>query len=221
MKTDEKTRMSVKFEVVTLADPIDKLVEYDRNRSVKVRFDPKPGSFLELDQAQLNRLGSETQMAYSIARDENFELSKETDVSAKETEVLARIKKGADVSSATKRLEIRHKLNGFVYRWIRPDMVDEWLDMRGYVVVQDGPERTMANSTGEGPHVISRDGKPELTLVRRSIELADAAKIAQKERRKRLKMELEDKGKAGIEQAGFKLVDDGTPGDFKPIRSQE
>lgn len=215
----ESTIMSVNYERITLADGMEKLLQYDRDREKKVRFDPKPENFLELDQAQLNRLSSETQIAYSIAREENRELSDEQKV--READVLTTIKAGYESQNATKRLEIRGGREGYVYEWVTPDMVDDAVDSRGFIIVQNGPERTMSNPSGRGPHIISRNGSAELTLIMRTVELHKAARRAKRAAGIRRRELAGKQGAAQIENAGFRSVDDGTRGDFAPIRSTE
>lgn len=217
IKTPETAQKSVKFEVVSLATPFPDVVRYDRDRSVRVRFDANPGSFIELTPGQLNQLGQESQLAYSIARDEHTARVEESGEESVE-DVIARIKTGYEGGNAAKRVEIRNERAGFKYRWIRPDMVDEYLADKGYTIVQNGPERTMANPSGKGPHIIARDGATELTLVMRSVQLERVDRDAKRAASKKLRDETDQGHEAAMQRDGFTPVTDGTPGNFAAIR---
>lgn len=212
--------MSVKFDVVTTDFTYEDLLKLDqetrRDRNRRIRFSASPSEFLELDEAQVGKLSGETQMAYQIAREEHKDLLAEHEA-PDEAEARAHIKAGYQSGRATKRLEIRNQRPGFVYQWIRPDMVDEFVDVRGYQIVKDGPERTMANPTGVGPHVITKEGKSELTAVMRPVEVDTMARNEKKNRNRRIRESADGAGAAAVERDGFHSIDEGTKGNFSPI----
>lgn len=216
--------MSVKFDVVTVATTFDDLVELDRevrkDRNRRLRFSAKPSEFLKLDDDQLGRLSQDTQMAYTIAREEYQELY-EAGADPTTQEALEHIKAGYQSGRAKKRLEIRNQRKGFVYQWVRPDMVDEFIDVRGYRIVKDGPERTMANPSGVGPHVITKEGKAELTAVMRPVDLDKAARAEKKRKNSEIRRQVDEAGQAAVERDGFHSVDEGMRGSFSPISDRE
>lgn len=229
--------MSVKFETVTVATPMTQLVEWDRDKDVKVRFDPKPLQFRKLSDEELQKLSVQAREAYAIAREENTELARED--ADREADIVANIQAGYESGHAGKRLEIRMadtgeivkpgkpvskgQRAGYLYQWIRPDMVDDYRDTKGYHVVKDGPERTMANPTGKGPHVISRNGKAELALVMRTVKLDKVARDAKRKRNSEYREAVDQSGIAAVERSGFQGFGDGRQGDFRPVsdRSDE
>ena len=206
--------MSVKFEVATVATTIDKLLEWDKQPGTRIRFKVDGHEFLKLNASELKQLSSETRLAYDIAREERAatEQTNRTD----EDNLLASIKAGYESGSATKRLEIRNQQKGFVYKWLTPDMVDEYM-AKGYQIVKDGPETTMANPEGKGPHVISREGRNELVAVMRSVKLEQASRDAKRKRGAELRAQVDSGHEALVERDGFNAVNDGTRGSFKSV----
>jgi hypothetical protein len=215
--------MSVKFEVVTVATSFDDLLELDKkikqDPNTRIRFSASPSEFLKLTEGQIGRLSGDTQMAYSIAREEHKDLT-DSSLNEEEQSALEMIKSGYQSGRAKKRLEIRNKRKGFVYQWIRPDMVDEFVEVRGYRIVKDGPERTMANPNGRGPHVITKEGKAELTAVMRPVEVDRVAKAEKKRRNMQARRDADMAGAAAVERDGFHSVDEGTRGRFAPISEE-
>lgn len=190
------------FTVVTVDDTFEKIVELDTQKK-RLRFDPTPGRFHKLSSEEVSKLSAMSKFAYDVARDENRDLQDAQ--RAEEEDLLELVRVGATMGRATHRLHIDGQQKGQVYRWIRPDEQNEFLARnRGWVIVKDGPERTLQNETGRGAHIIGTKGSEELILVKRSEAVHKAEKQALKERKLSARRLADERYKEDIERAGVK-----------------
>lgn len=196
------TKKLDQFTVVTVDDSFEKIVELDQAKK-SIRFSAKPGEFKELTTGEVKQLSEMTKFAYNVARDEWRDLADAE--RAEEEHLLELIRVGETMGRATQRLNIDGQQKGMVYRWIRPDEQRDYLaPNRGWKIVKDGPERTLQNQTGRGPHVIGTKGSEELILVKRSEAAHRAEKEARKEKKRAARVQLDDKYREQIDRRGLK-----------------
>lgn len=196
------TKKLDQFTTVTVDDSFEKIVELDTKKQ-KLRFDPSPDKFKALSAEEVKQLSAFSKFAYEVARDEYQDL-KDAE-RAEEEDLLETIRVGATMGRARQRLHIDGQQKGTVYRWIRPDEQRDFLaPNRGWKIVKDGPERTLQNQTGRGPHIIGTKGSEELILVKRSEAAHMAEKTAKKEKKRADRQSLDDKYREEIERRGAK-----------------
>lgn len=211
------------FVTVTVDDTIEKIVELD-SKEQRIRFDPNPGKFKELTPGEVNKLSALTKFAYEVARDEHRDLGDAE--RAEEEQLLELVRVGETMGRASHRLHIDGRQRGMVYHWIRPDEQRDFLaPNRGWKIVKDGPERTLSNQTGRGPHVIGTRGSEELILVKRSEAVHTAEKEARNARKQSARQSMDDKfreqiARRGLEAFGGEDVDDGKEDDGREWRDR-
>jgi len=186
---------------ITVDDSFEKIVELD-SKGTMLRFDPDPDRFKQLAPDEVKKLSRFGQYAYHVARDENADLKDA--LKAEEQDILEKIVVGQSMGRAKQRLAIQNKQPETVYRWIRPDERNEFLSKnRGFKVVDGGPERTLGNETGHGPHVIGTRGSEELILVKRPQSFERAERRAKKNKRQAMLREQDEQALAEIEARGI------------------
>jgi hypothetical protein len=191
---------------ITVDDSLEKIVQLD-TQGKRLRFNPDPDLFKRLAADELAKLSEWARFAYQIARDEWQDLKDKQ--KAEEADLLANIEVGVSMGRATQRLHIDGKQQGYEYHWIRPDERNEFLSPnRGWKVVQDGPERTLSNQTGRGPHVIGTKGSEELILVKRIAEARAAERRAKKHKRNQRLKDVDTRYEDEVKKTGVPLVKD-------------
>jgi hypothetical protein len=204
--TTSKVKKSDQLVEITVDDSFEKIVELD-NAGKRLRFDPDPERFKQLAPDEVKKLSEITRYGYQIARDEWQDLKDAA--RAEEEDLLERITVGETMGRAKQRLHIDGKQQGYDYRWIRPDEKNEFLSPnRGWKVVKDGPERTLSNPDGRGPHVIGTKGSEELFLVKRSMKATAAERRARKAKRQAAFRNEDERQRAEIEAAGVPSIGD-------------
>lgn len=205
-KVGQKSQKSDQMVVITVDDELEKIVELD-SKGKRLRFDPDPDRFKQIEAKDLGKLSDFNKLAYQIAREEYQENLDE--LKSEEDDLLKRISTGVEMGRATQRLHIDGKQQGFVYTWIRPDQMADYTSAnRGWQVVKNGPERTLSNQTGRGPHVIGTKGSEELIAVKRSAAADRAETRARKQKRQQqLHGELV-RARQAVEEAGVESIGD-------------
>lgn len=191
---------------ITVDDTLEKIVELD-TKGKRLRFNPDPGKFKKLTAAEIAKLSEWGRFSYQIARDEWQDA--QDALRAEEEDLLANIEVGASMGRATQRLHIEGKVEGMEYHWFRPDERNRVMAPNvGWVVVANGPERTLSNQTGKGPHVIGTKGSEELILFKRPASARVAERRAKKLRRKQEMKEVDAGYRAEIERQGIPSIGD-------------
>lgn len=191
---------------ITVDDSLEKIVDLD-TQGKRLRFNPDPEVFKRLSPDEVLKLSEWARFAYQIARDEWQGLKDK--LRAEEEDLLANIEVGASMGSATQRLHIDGKQQGMDYRWIRPDEKNVYMaPNKGWVIVKNGPERTLGNQTGRGPHVIGTKGSEELILVKRSAAATAAERRGKKQRRQRMMREKDQSFRDEIDSKGVPSIGD-------------
>lgn len=202
---EEKKKLDQLVEI-TVDDSLEKIVQLDQ-QGRRLRFNPDPDLFKRLAGDEVAKLSEWARFAYQIARDEWQELRDKQ--KAEEADLLANIEVGVSMGRATQRLHVDGKQQGYDYKWIRPDERNEFLSPnRGWKVVQNGPERTLSNSTGRGPHVIGTKGSEELILVKRIAEAGAAERRAKKHKRNQRMKDVDKRYRQEIKESGMPVIDD-------------
>ena len=211
--TEAKAKKSDQLVEITVDDSVDKIVQLDTD-GARLRFNAKPGLFRQLAADEVKKLSQFGQLAYQIARDEYNELLDEQ--RAEEEDLLEKITVGATMGRARQRLHIDGKQKGYVYRWIRPDEKNDFLSKnRGYAVVKDGPERTLSNDNGRGPHVVGTKGSEELILVKRPESFEAAERRVKKQKRQQQFKEMDRRYRAEVDAAGVPSIGDEAEGAWR------
>jgi hypothetical protein len=202
----EKAKMLDQFEVITVDDSVESVIQRDSDGK-RLRFNTDPDRFKQLASSEVAKLSQFGKLAYEIAQEEWRERKDEQ--RAKEEDILAIIEAGTDLGQATQRLFVENEQKGWVYRWIRPDMLRDYLSAnKGYEVVKGGSERTLCNPTGSGPHVIGTKGSEELILVKRSEEREHAERRGKKRARQEELKSMPAQHRAAIERQGVRSIGD-------------
>ena len=200
-----RTKKSDQLVEITVDDSLEKIVELD-SAGRRLRFNPDPDLFKRLAPDELKKLSEWARFAYDIARDEWSNLKDAQ--RAEEENLLANIEVGVDMGRATQRLDVKGKQEGYEYHWIRPDEKAEFeAPNRGWKLVQGGPERTLSNPKGRGPHVIGKQGSAELLLMKRPAA-ARAAERRAKKRQRQQEAGQGDEFRSAIEAAGLPSIGD-------------
>lgn len=191
---------------ITVDDSMEKIVELD-TAGRRMRFNPDPAKFKQLAAGDLAKLSEFGKFSYQIARDEWQEL-KDAE-RAEEEDLLSRIEVGASMGRATQRLEIRGKQKGIEYHWFRPDERNRVESPNvGWKPVVGGPERTLSNDTGKGPHVIGTKGSEELILFKRPESARLAERRAKKNLRRQEMKDADARYREEIERQGITAIGD-------------
>lgn len=198
--------MASNFQLVTVDVPFGEIVKWDQDKTRRVRFSDEPGEFRELQENEKKQLSRETLLAYEIAEAAHAEKATSSDRS--EDEWIERVIQNVQSGGARNRLKINGKDPDVEYRWLRPDTVGRYQNEKGYVVVGSGSERTLANSTGKGPHVIGDRGSEELILVKRSKRVAAAERREKKKKAAERRRSIEQEGRGSVEKHGFQSFGD-------------
>lgn len=208
-KVGRKVGKSDQLIEITVDDSVEKIIQLDTDGK-RLRFNPSPDLFKQLASDEVSKLSEFGKFAYQIARDEWTELKDAR--RAEEEDLLANIEVGVSMGRASHRLRIEGQQQGMEYRWIRPDERNEWLAAnRGWTIVKDGPERTLSNQKGRGPHVIGTKGSEELLLVKRSATAGNAERRAKKLKKRAEGRAMDAEYRAAIEREGVPSIgeDDG------------
>lgn len=199
-------RKSDQLTVITVDDDVEKIIQLDA-KGERFRFATEPGRFKELASGEVAKLSEFAKLSYKIARDEAGD--KRDRVRMEEEDLLSRITVGVGMGSATQRLRIQGRVETMDYRWIRPDEQEVFMaPNKGWTVVKDGPERTLQNQTGEGPHVIGTKGSEELILVKRPLRASQAEDKARRLRAQQEKRQENEEYRAAIEATGLRSIGD-------------
>lgn len=211
--------MAKEFVKVGSQDDIEKVLEAEKNGN-RVRFDVE--DFPEFEKVDVAKMSANTKLAYQIAQEEVAEKQKESD-NEDEFEMLSRIIGSVQSGEASARLDISHKREGMVYKYLRPDLVPRYTAAtKGWKIVKDGPERTLANPSGKGPHVIGDKGSPELILVSRPDELSKIEGEARKKRRAEERASVDNRYKSRVEsETGHAAIDEDFRGRFTDLETDD
>jgi hypothetical protein len=201
-------------------DPFADLLRYDQEKK-RIRFDATLEGFHELTDEQREKLSPMTRYGYDIALEEFNEMKNRDVESEEDEEALMKIIGATKDGSATLRMDIVNKREGFEYKWIRPDMRARYMGApKFYKIVQNGPEETLANPTGKGPHIMGDKGSEELILVCRPTTLAAAERRVKKEKARELREGVDHAYDDALTGEGIQVLDKAAEsrGKFSPIR---
>lgn len=191
---------------ITVDDSVEKIVQLD-SKGQRIRFDSDPDLFKQLAPDEIAKLSDFGRYAYQIARDE-WKERKDTQ-RQEEEDILEAIQTGTSMGRARQRLHIDGKQEGMEYMWARPDMLGDLLSKnRGWQKVSGGPERTLGNPTGRGPHVIANAGSEDVVLLKRPVKLGAAARRAKKNERQRRLKSMDQEQRSAIEREGVPSIGD-------------
>lgn len=211
--------MAKEFVKITSTDDIEKVLEAEKAGN-RVRFDVE--DFPEFEKVDVAKMSTNTKLAYQIAQEEVAEKQKESD-NEDEFEMLSRIIGSVQSGEASARLEVSHKQRGMAYKYLRPDLVPRYTaPTKGWKIVKDGPERTLANPSGKGPHVIGDKGSPELILVSRPEELNKVEGETRKKRRAEERASVDNRYKSRVEsETGHAAIDEDFRGRFTDLETDD
>lgn len=204
--------------VVAAGFDVVELVELDA-KGDELIFDPQ--RFLELDEATVKGLSMANRQRYLVTKELAGELEKRNPV---DDAVLATIGTGANLfktaetaGSARQRLQIRNQNPKYDYKWVRPDMLDDY-QAKGWEVDQSGELKTFRGS-GKGPRTIKSMGLDELVVVRIAKTRRNELKKEKAVKRERALRTPEAQARNIISGLGSKVVDETTP--FQPLPLNE
>jgi hypothetical protein len=146
---------------VDVDTPFEEVVAADRQ-----------GAKLVFDLDLFPTYSAEQQQAFSGATLKLYRTAKQTvedrsSVDLDEDEVLQRIIAESNNSFARQRLQVQNPDPAYDYRWVYPSNVREYRERYFLEVVNGTGEKTAANPSGEGMHLIGKQGSYELVLMRR------------------------------------------------------
>lgn len=192
----------------------EEVIQWDQEGKL-LEFRTVPGKFRYLDSEVLKGLKKINRDRYSVYLDVMEDLSEqgEDEIANSVSEVFQIDNQSG---TATDKLAVqRNDQNEFVHRWERPDKVNVRLG-QGWEVVK-GRYETLRNQSGNSVHRIGEKGREELVLMRLPMEKKREHSKKKHERRRKAIGEAERRAKADIARTGAPVVDDSTPGDFRPI----
>lgn len=197
--------MAIHSERITVENTFEDVVKLDREKKL-IRFADEVNLFLEITPGQLNQLSERTQTSWRLAK-EAYEERKASQEEPNIAEWIERVTVGVNRGQARTRLRIDNKQKGWAYKWQNPR--DAWVkeNQFGWQRVVGGPERTLANASGVGPHVIGDKGEEELVLMRRPLAVHEAWEKAQTEKHNRRAGDLREHYQEEIERKGYRAFD--------------
>lgn len=139
-------------------------------------FSTREGMVPTLDEEQLKQLSKVNRDRYYIVKESFEDEESETDQIQRLIEVAER----QDFGSARARLAIENKDSRFKYNWLAPHDW-QWGQKSGYIVVQNGREKTTAQRS-DGKHVITNGrGDIELMLFKAPVEVGEIERKRQRD----------------------------------------